>query len=74
MPPEVGKAAAKSLETRETDELAWTLGDLGGAPIVNVGIEVTAQEKASGALYLDYLDWSGVPDANFRDLGNHRRC
>ena len=31
-------------------------------------LEVTAQEPAPGAIYLDYLDWRGVPKAKFRRL------
>jgi len=48
------------------NELAWTIDDLGGAPVANVGIEVTAREEVSGRMYLDSLDWHGVPDASFR--------
>ena len=49
------------------EELTWTIADLGGAPIAGVGIEVTAQEVVvTGKAYLDFLDWSGVPDGNFR--------
>ena len=47
-------------------ELAWTIDDLGGAPIANIGVEVTAQTEVSGKIYLDSLDWLGVPEASFR--------
>jgi ADP-ribosylglycohydrolase len=47
-------------------ELVWTVDDLGGCPIANIGIEVTSQDDISGKVYLDSLDWHGVPDASFR--------
>jgi ADP-ribosylglycohydrolase len=50
-------------------ELVWTIEDLCGAPIANVGIELTSEETASGTVYLDYMDWSGVPNARFRRVG-----
>jgi ADP-ribosylglycohydrolase len=50
------------------DELGWTVEDLHGAPIANVGIEVVAEERAPGIVYLDYLDWRGLPKATFRRL------
>jgi ADP-ribosylglycohydrolase len=57
---------AIELPAGHTDELVWTIDDLGGAPIANVGIEVTAQNQIAGTVYLDYLDWRGVPNASFR--------
>ena len=41
---------------------------MGGAPIAAVGIEVATDESVSGAIYLDFLDWRGVPKATFRRL------
>ena len=63
---EVRRGPAIELAPGQGSELAWTLEDLGGAPIAKVGIEVTAQEEVSGTLYLDYLDWRGVPNTKFR--------
>ena len=57
---------AVELAPGDTDELAWTIDDLGGAPIANVGIELTAQAQIAGTVYLDFLDWRGVPNASFR--------
>jgi hypothetical protein len=51
------------------DELIWMIDDLGAAPIANIGIELTAQEVVTGKVYLDFLDWSGVPDGSFRRPG-----
>ncbi|MFM2309879.1 MAG: hypothetical protein RLY87_2001, partial [Chloroflexota bacterium] len=36
----------------------------GGAPILQVGLEVTSQPRANGTIYLDWLTWSGTPTAN----------
>jgi ADP-ribosylglycohydrolase len=63
---EICRGPGIELAPGQGDELTWTLDDLDGAPIAKVGVEVTAQEKSSGVLYLDYLDWRGVPKAKFR--------
>ena len=47
-----------SLPAGHEDELAWTIDDLGGAPIANVGIEVTAQDEISGKFTL--ILWIGT--------------
>jgi ADP-ribosylglycohydrolase len=57
---------AIELPAGHQDELAWTIHDLGGTPIANVGIEVTAHQEVFGKIYLDSLDWDGVPEASFR--------
>ena len=43
-------------------EFAWQVGDLGGQPIAEVGVELTGQGGAYGTAYLDYLTWHGAPD------------
>lgn len=63
---EIFSGPSVELQSGQSAELTWTIDDLGGAPIANVGLEVTAQEPAPGAIYLDYLDWRGVPKAKFR--------
>jgi hypothetical protein len=45
--------------------LSWQTPDTSGAPIAEVGIEITSEQRANGALYLDYLGWQGVPDVIF---------
>jgi len=65
---EIREGPSIKLPSGHRDELAWTIDDLGGAPIANVGIEVTAQDPVSGTVYLDYVDWRGVPNATFRRL------
>ncbi|MDQ4076481.1 MAG: ADP-ribosylglycohydrolase family protein [Chloroflexota bacterium] len=44
----------------------WHLDDTGGAPIAEIGVELTAERRADGSVYLDYLDWDGVPDVAFK--------
>ena len=44
--------------------VSWRVPDTGGAPILQVGLEVTSQPRANGTVYLDWLTWSGTPTAN----------
>ena len=43
-------------------EFEWRVGDTGGAPIAEVGLEISSGQRADGTVYLDYLTWDGVPD------------
>ena len=49
-------------------EFEWRVGDTGGAPIAEIGVECSAEKpgflggRANGTLYLDYLGWDGAPD------------
>ena len=63
---EIHRGPSFELSCGQEGELAWTVDDLGGAPIASIGLEMTAQSPISGTVYLDYLDWSGVPTASFR--------
>jgi hypothetical protein len=45
-----------------THEFRWQIGDTGGAPIAAVGLEISAEKRADGIVYLDYLTWDGPPD------------
>ncbi len=65
---EISRGPAVELSAGRRDELTWTIEDLGGAPIANAGIEVVTEKSARGTVYLDYLDWWGVPKATFRRL------
>jgi ADP-ribosylglycohydrolase len=42
-------------------EFTWQIPDTGGEPIAEVGVEISGERGADGALYLDYLTWSGAP-------------
>jgi hypothetical protein len=47
-------------------EFTWTLGDTGGSPIAEIGLEISSHKPASGTIYLDYLTWAGSPEVSFR--------
>lgn len=42
-------------------ELAWTIPDMGGQPVAEIGLAVNSLQRASGTLLLDWLTWSGAP-------------
>ena len=56
----------RSLSPGETIQLEWQIPDLGGVPIVQVGISVFSHEPAEGVIHLDYLSWDGAPNVTFR--------
>jgi len=43
-------------------EFEWHIGDAGGAPIAEIGVEISSPQQADGTVYLDYLTWDGTPD------------
>lgn len=45
--------------------LTWQAPDTDGAPIAEVGLEITSARRADGTVYLDYLTWSGTPNMTF---------
>jgi ADP-ribosylglycohydrolase len=53
----------------ECIDMAWQVPDLGGAPIAQIGIRISADEAAQGVLYLDYLSWDGAPNVTFERHG-----
>jgi ADP-ribosylglycohydrolase len=50
----------------------WQVPSTGGAPIVEIGVEIEAvTARADGAVVLKYLTWSGEPDVEFnRPVGD----
>jgi hypothetical protein len=54
------------LKPGEDGEIEWKIGDTDGAPIAEVGLELSGATTASGCIYLDYLDWDGAPDTVFK--------
>jgi ADP-ribosylglycohydrolase len=42
-------------------ELVWTIPDLGGQPVAEIGLAIASQQRTNGTLYLDWLTWAGVP-------------
>jgi ADP-ribosylglycohydrolase len=45
---------------------SWRPDDTEGAPIAEVGLEISEPEGNQSVLYLDYLGWSGAPKAVWR--------
>lgn len=60
--------AALTLSPGESGDLVWQIEETGGAPIANIGLELTSpsDQRADGIIYLDYLTWDGEPRAVFR--------
>jgi len=50
------------LEPGADHAFEWRIEDTGGAPIAEVGLELSSERRADGAVYLDYLTWDGAPD------------
>jgi hypothetical protein len=57
------------LNTGEWQEMSWQVADTGGAPIAEIGVELSADGRADGCVYLDYLTWDGPPDIELRHPG-----
>lgn len=53
------------LEPGTDQVLIWQVPDTDGAPVVEVGLEITSAQRSDGTLYLDYLTWDGVPHVTF---------
>jgi ADP-ribosylglycohydrolase len=50
------------LEPGASHEFEWRVGDTGGAPIAEIGVEISSARRADGTVYLDCLTWEGAPD------------
>jgi ADP-ribosylglycohydrolase len=50
-----------ALEPGDFANLTWQIPELGGCPIAEVGIKIGGH-SGEGALYLDWLGWSGLPE------------
>jgi ADP-ribosylglycohydrolase len=48
------------------EQIEWRIPDTDGRPIAEIGVELSSKTLASGALYVDYLTWSGPPDCTFK--------
>jgi hypothetical protein len=47
--------------------LSWTIPDLDGQPIQQIGVCLTSKDvRANGTVWLDYLGWSGPPRLSLR--------
>lgn len=65
----IDAASAPVLVTSAMTELAWTVPDLGGGPIVEIGLEATIEGPGRGRIHLDSLGWAGAPDVVLRRPG-----
>jgi hypothetical protein len=45
-------------------EFSWRVPDTQGAPIAEVGVELSSATRADGTVYIDWLTWSGAPDVS----------
>jgi hypothetical protein len=43
-------------------DFEWPIETTGGAPIAEIGLEISSTSRADGTVYLDYLTWDGAPD------------
>ncbi|MCY3837417.1 MAG: ADP-ribosylglycohydrolase family protein, partial [Gammaproteobacteria bacterium] len=48
-------------------ELTWTIPDLGGYPVAEVGVQLVSA-PSGGTLYLDRLHWSGAPEVKLSQV------
>ena len=56
---------ASSIRSMETAQLEWQIPDLGGAPVVHIGLRVSSDEPSEGCIHLDHLSWDGSPNVTF---------
>ncbi len=55
------------LQPGEIVQTEWHLEDTDGAPIAQVGLEITTLDKQTvGTVYLDFLTWDGEPEVIFK--------
>jgi hypothetical protein len=58
---------ATTLAPGAEHQFVWRIGATGGAPIAEIGVELSAihqsrqPQRADGSVYLDYLTWDGEP-------------
>jgi ADP-ribosylglycohydrolase len=56
------RSKAVPLSAGERRDFEWQIPDTEGAPINEIGLEITSDTPANGAVYLDYVTWSGTPN------------
>lgn len=61
----IRRGEIKELSAGADWDINWTIEPTGGAPIAEIGIEISSDERADGSIYLDYLTWDGTPAVNF---------
>jgi hypothetical protein len=43
-------------------EIEWTIPDLGGQPVAEIGVAISSQQRVDGTVILDWLTWDGSPN------------
>jgi ADP-ribosylglycohydrolase len=61
------------LRPGQTHTFEWRIPDTDGAPIARIGFELSADERADGRVYVNWLTWSGAPDVVFKRPENGRQ-
>lgn len=46
-------------------DFEWIIPDTLGAPIAEVGLEISSSTRADGVVYLDFLTWDGQPEVTW---------
>lgn len=59
------EAPPTTLKPGEAHTLEWTVPELNGAAIAQVGIRVASGEAQNGKLHLNSLTWGGTPQVSF---------
>ncbi len=54
------------LQESESFVLEWQIPDLDGAPIAQVGLELSSETRSGGIVILDWLTWDGTPHITFK--------
>ena len=55
-----------TLEPGARQLLKWQIGEFGGDPIAEIGLELASKVRAEGTVYLDFLRWDGTPRVTFQ--------
>jgi ADP-ribosylglycohydrolase len=61
----------KRIQAGESFVFDWQIPDLDGAPIAQVGIELSSEMRSDGILVLDWLTWEGTPNMVFKRLSHN---
>ena len=56
----------RKLQEGESCILEWQAPDLDGAPVAQVGLELSSNTRSDGTLVLDWLTWDGTPSVIFK--------
>lgn len=63
---EIVRGPQVTLSPGAEETFTWTLESTNGAPIAEVGVEISSNSRSDGTVYLDYLTWSGTPEVTLR--------